>query len=68
MKKVRRRRTPWDRIIRAANTGRGTYLTAEDCGRLAGDSAIETRAIMDDACFNAGHDPDSCNDPECEAL
>lgn len=64
----RRKRTPWDRIIRAANKGHGVRLSAEDCGRLGFDGAIETRAELDATCFDAGHDPETCNRDECEAL
>jgi len=43
--------TPRQRIIRAADRGTGLRLAADDVLRLACDSAIETRAGLDDACI-----------------
>jgi len=60
MTKQRRRRTPWDRIIRAADAGTGLRLTAEDVRQLSRDGAIALRGERDALCFAAGHDPAVC--------
>jgi len=44
----RKKLTPWQKIIRAADNDKGTYLTPEDCYRLGFDNAIRTRAEQDD--------------------
>ena len=62
----RRKRTPWDRLLRAAQAGRGIRFTPEELRKLRFDRAIETRAELDAECFDKGHDPYSCRDPECE--
>lgn len=41
-------RSPWERIIRAYNTGTGCRLSVEDCIHLGSDDAIVTRAILDE--------------------
>ena len=63
----RRRRTPWDRILRAAGRGGGVSLSREDVLRLCQGGAIEARAVMDGDCFDAGHDPEVCRRDECGA-
>jgi hypothetical protein len=45
---ARRRKTPWQRIIAAAENGTGCRLSADDCRRLWQDSAIQQRASLDD--------------------
>jgi hypothetical protein len=40
--------TPWQRVARAAATGTGLNLSAEDVGRLAESPAFVTRAKIDD--------------------
>lgn len=62
----RRKRTPWDRIIRAADAGRGLKLSPDEVLALSRDGAIETRATLDSDCFAKGHDPMTCADPDCE--
>ena len=64
--RLRRKRTPWDRIIRAANAGTGCRLSFEDVRRLAMDGAIEVRGDMDADCYDAGHDPYTCQEIDCE--
>ena len=64
---TRRKRTPWDRIIRAGQNAAGVSLSPEDCAQLAYDGAIETRGLLDAACYDAGHDPAKCYREECEA-
>lgn len=41
--------TPYQRIVRAAATGRGVRLSPEECRMLARDDAISTAADNDDA-------------------
>jgi hypothetical protein len=40
--------TPYQRIVRAADQGKGVRLTAHECIDLSLDHAIEQRALMDD--------------------
>lgn len=40
--------TPYQRIMRAADSGKGVRLSNEECIALAGDTAISTRAMWDD--------------------
>lgn len=47
-RKARRRRTPWQKIMRAAQNGTGLKLDADEILRLGRDRAIETRARYDD--------------------
>ena len=66
---ARRRRTPWDRIVRAADAGTGIRLTREDALRLSMDGAVETRAELDAQCYDRGHDPEgSCGECERECV
>lgn len=45
----KKRLTPYQRIVRAANRGTGCRLSAEDCHELGNmDDAIFTRAGLDD--------------------
>lgn len=44
----RKKLTPWQKIIRAADNGKGTYLTPEECSCLGFDEAIRSRAEQDD--------------------
>ena len=57
----RKKPTPWQKIIHACDSERGTRLTAEDCYMLGFDDAIRTRARLDDE----GKDSDQDDDPEC---
>lgn len=47
----RKRRTPWDRICRAAERGSGLRLSPEDVDRLYLDDAIRLRGHIDGSCF-----------------
>jgi hypothetical protein len=40
--------TPWQKIIRAADNNKGTYLTPEECSCLGFDEAIRSRAEQDE--------------------
>lgn len=42
------KKTPWQKIIKASEDGRGIRLTAEEVVALAGDDAIVTKALNDD--------------------
>lgn len=42
------KRTPYQRIVRAAERGTGCRLTAEEVAALAADDAIATSASLDD--------------------
>ena len=46
--KTRRRRTPYQRIVRAAELGMGVKLTPEDVLGMSQDNAIQTLAYNDD--------------------
>jgi len=48
MSKARRRQTPYQRIIRAAERRTGCYLTPENCAHMAVDIAILQVAMNDD--------------------
>lgn len=66
----KRRRTPWQRIARAAEMGGGCVLTPEDVAALSCDDALMTRAGFDDEVWDdcPVHDytsADSC--PWCVA-
>ena len=50
-------RSPWERIVSAANRGTGCRLTRADCRRLAQDDAIVTRAYLDEAERQGGDEP-----------
>ncbi len=59
------KRTPYQRIMLAADSGRGVRLTAKECISLSLDDAIMTRAQLDDqqaACTHNNHG--TC--PECD--
>lgn len=43
----RRRKTPWERIVCAADRGTGLRLSADDVLRLSRDNAIMTRGELD---------------------
>lgn len=63
---ARRKRTPWDRLVRAGKRGVGCRLTAEDVQRLLSDGAILKRGTMDGNCYAEGHDPSKCHDEQCD--
>lgn len=44
--------TPYQRIVRAAQNGKGCRLSAEDCEDLTMDTAIVDRAWLDDNNLN----------------
>ena len=52
----RRKKTPYQRIVDAAKNGTGTRLSADDCQILASDTAIDTRAYLDDDGTDAEFD------------
>ncbi len=45
--------TPWQRIVRAYEAGRGVHLSFEEVARLNMDDAIVTRAYNDDREVNS---------------
>jgi len=45
--------SPYQRIIRAAESGRGVVLSHEECCKLSNDSAIETVASYDNQAMEA---------------
>lgn len=44
---MKKRRSPYARIVRAAEAGHGVRLTAAECYDMAHDAAIEARGRMD---------------------
>lgn len=60
-----RRRTPWDRLRRAAIQGTGCRLSPEDVRSLLRDEALAYRGELDAFCYDQGHDPATCHDEEC---
>ena len=48
MTELKRKHTPYQRIIRAAERGTGCYLTPENCAHMATDVAILQLAMNDD--------------------
>ncbi len=47
--------SPYQRIMRASEAGRGLWLTAEEVGRMSQDDAITALASNDDAAAEEDH-------------
>lgn len=55
---------PYNRILRAARSGKGVRLTADDCHELSMDDAIGTRA-QNLRCAHAPEDRHPTNPNKC---
>lgn len=66
MRSTQARLTLYQRIVGAARRGRGLRLSADECRALAGDTAIATRAAMDnDGCDDEWHGIHPDEGPSC---
>jgi hypothetical protein len=59
LKKDKWKKTPWQRIVKASENGRGIRLTFNDVLALTSDEAIVTKALNDDYEEETG-DPGGC--------